>query len=82
MTEGAGGILQRADLINLRCYWRQKLIEYTSGLPDYIGCHYSEKAPTSDADWSVWKFTWVGSDCTKIEGPLSGAWDNRATLSW
>lgn len=80
--DGAGGILNRPDLIALESYWRDQRLEYTSGLVDYIGRHHQHKAPTSNENWAIWKFTWTGSDCIRIEGPLTGAWDNRASLAW
>ncbi|NIR65847.1 MAG: hypothetical protein GWO10_19280 [candidate division Zixibacteria bacterium] len=52
----------------------------------YKGIHATHKALTSDSNWLIWKFTWElisGDYCLKrIEGPLEGAWDNRASLAW
>ncbi len=57
-------------------------LEYTSNLIDYRGVHITHDAATDDEEWEVWKYTWSGNDCVRIEGPLIGAWDDRATLDW
>jgi hypothetical protein len=58
-------------------------MEYSGGGDlQYKGVHGTHKAATSNASWLIWKYTWTGSDLTRIEGPLEGAWDNRATLDW
>jgi len=83
MTESAGGVLQRADLIGMNSYWRQKKFAYdTSSNLEYIGFHFDPAATTADTNWAVWKFSYTGSDLTSIEGPLTGDWDNRATHAW
>ncbi len=49
---------------------------------------YEGKSTTHDADtaagenWWIWKYTWDGADCTRIEGPIIGNWDGRADLEW
>lgn len=83
MDEAAGGVLQRSDLIGMNAYWRQKKFAYdASGNLEYIGFHYDGDATTANEEWAVWKFSYTGDDLTSIEGPLTGAWDNRATLAW
>ena len=82
VDESTGGVLQRDALIGLKSYWKRKLIEYTTGLPDYLGCHYSPNASEDDVGWAIWQFTWTGTDCTDIQGPITGSWTNRATLDW
>lgn len=50
--------------------------------PDYIGMHPTNGAATdgTDAvDWKVYKFTYSGSDVTRVQLAY-GAWDDRATL--
>ena len=47
--------------------------------PDYIGLHLTNGAATSDEEWKVLKFTYSGSDTTRIQVSY-GAWDDRATL--
>lgn len=63
-------------------YWKQKRYDYTSGNLDYAGHHTSVTAATSDAEWRVYKYTWSGTNITRIQGPITGAWDDRATLAW
>jgi hypothetical protein len=84
MIDGAGGILQRDALIGLKAYWRQKRFDWNAGTGnlDYIGFHAESDALTSGDNWTVWKLTYTGSDLTLIEGPITGIWDNRATLDW
>lgn len=83
IEDAAGGILQRDALIGLNAFWRQKRFAYDAGGNIiYIGFHYKKDAPTSEGNWAVRKFTYTGSDITLIEGPLTGSWDNRATLAW
>jgi len=57
-------------------------MEYSSGKIIYKGIHATHKAVTSDTSWLVWKFTWVGDDLTRMEGPLEGSYDGRAALGW
>jgi hypothetical protein len=56
--------------------------EYSDGAIIYKGIHGTHKAATDDTSWLIWKYGWTGSDITRIEGPLEGAWDNRAGLAW
>lgn len=81
--EDAGGILQRDALIGLKIYWRQKLFAYdASGNIEYLGNNASREAATSDDTWVVWKMIYTGTALTEIQGPITGIWDNRATLDW
>ena len=82
MDDHTGGILDRISIIGLDSYWKRKKIEYTSGLPIYVGCHWRFGIGTDDDQWEIWKFTWSGTDCTDIEGPLTGVYDDRVTLDW
>lgn len=79
----AGGILQRDALIGLNSYWRQKRFAYdVNDSLEYMGFHYIKGASVTDSNWAVWKLTYSGSNMALIEGPLTGIWDNRATLDW
>jgi len=82
MSDPVGGVLSRDAIIGLNAYWKLKKIEYTSNLPIYIGCHYLHDATDGNTNWEVWKFTWTGTDCTQIEGPLTGSWTGKASLAW
>jgi len=56
--------------------------DYTSGNLDYRGLNVVHDEETSATTWYIWKYTWVGVNCTRAEGPLVGSWDGRASLSW
>ena len=57
-------------------------IEYSDGDLIYLGKHHIHRAATNDSGWSISKFTWSGGNIIRDEGPLKGAWDNRASLNW
>ena len=81
--EDAAGILQRDALIGLNSYWRQKKFAYDGdGNLIYIGCHSIGDTLTSDDNWAVWKFSYTDGNLTDIEGPITGIYDDRATLNW
>lgn len=62
---------------------RDKRLDWTSGDLDYLGISWVSGASTSAGSlWWIKKFTWVGGNPTRIQGPLQGNWDNRATLGW
>lgn len=47
--------------------------------PDYIGINSSSNnATTSDTTWVIYKFTYSGSNTTRIQRAI-GSWDDRAT---
>jgi hypothetical protein len=76
-------ITDRLTIAILKGIWHdQRLFYDVSGNIIYKCCHEMHKAPTADETWEVWKFTWVGTNCTRIEGPLKGSVDGRATLAW
>lgn len=62
---------------------RDKRFDWTSGSLDYKGVSPVEKASVSAGSlWWIKKFTWTSSNLTRVQGPLQGNWDDRATLSW
>jgi len=63
-------------------YWKDARFDYTSGDLDYKGLNTTHKAATSATSWYVWKFTYSGGELVRMEGPLTGSWDNRASLAW
>ena len=77
-----GGVKSRDHIINLGAYWKDQIFEYSSGVLSYRGCHFLHNPGTDDDMWSIWKYTYSDGDLTRIEGPLSGAWDSRAALDW
>ena len=62
--------------------WKDQRFDYTSGDLDYKGFNTRHKAATTRDDWHIWKYTWTDGNCVRIEGPLIGVWDNRATMAW
>lgn len=63
--------------------WKVQRFEYSGGTLLYKGVHETLGAATSDPDWRIWKYTWdVNDDPTLIEGPIRGAWEDRASLGW
>ena len=63
-------------------YWKDQRLEYSAGDLIYKGFNTTHKALVSATTWYIWKLTWSGADCVRIEGPLVGAWDNNSGLSW
>lgn len=68
--------------VALNTFWQDVRMEYSGGDIIYKGAHFAHDAAIADNKWEIWKYTWDGSDLTRIEGPLVGAWDDRATLGW
>lgn len=79
-----GYIRDRQTIAILDGIWHDVRMEYnTSGLMEYRAVHEFHKAATTDPAWEVWKYTYDTSGrCTRIEGPLRGTWDTRASLGW
>ena len=78
-----GGIHDRGTIVSLNAYWKDVRHDYgVGGDLVYRGVHYEHKKATSDPFWEIWKYTWGADGITRIEGPLRGAWDDRATLDW
>lgn len=77
-----GGISDRGTIVNLGAYWQDVRMEYSSGDLIYRGVHYLHNIETSDEEWEIWKYTWGADGLSRIEGPISAAWDDRATLEW
>ena len=77
-----GGVGDRTSIIGLNAYWRDQQFEYTDSLLTYRGVHYDHNKGDADENWEIWKYTYSSALLVRIEGPLSGAWDDRATLDW
>ena len=56
-------------------------MEYSSNDLIYFGQNVTHNAGTDSATWDITKFTYSGGDIVQVE-VLTGAWDDRATLSW
>jgi hypothetical protein len=49
--------------------------------PTYIGVHYGSHNATTTADeWTIYKFTYSGTEITRIQKVEKKAWTNRAGL--
>jgi hypothetical protein len=63
--------------------WKDQLFDYNiGGELIYKGANTVHDADIEATTWAVWKFTYVGGDVTRIEGPLIGSWDGRTALAW
>lgn len=78
----AGDKTTKVIYVDTSSYWKDQRFDYTTGNLDYRGCNITHKAGTDAETWYIWKYTWSGGNLLHIEGPLIGAWDNRATLNW
>ncbi len=56
-----------------------KKLDYTSGNLDYMGENVNADAADGDTDWTIYKFTWDGTNCTVIQ-KRTGSWTGRAAL--
>ena len=64
-------------------YWKDKRFAFDgSDNLIYLGVNRESKASEAEGTWLISKFTWTGTNLTRIQGPLSGAWNNRTTLDW
>jgi hypothetical protein len=76
-------ITDRMTIAVLKGIWHDVLLYYDgSNNLIYKCCNELHKADTAEETWEIWKYTWVGPNCTRIEGPLKGSVDDRATLAW
>ena len=84
LVERAGPVIStQDDRVDEGEFYPDMRIAYDSDdNPIYIGKHLTHKTNTSNTAWLITKFTWASGLCTRKEGPLTGAWDDRASLSW
>jgi hypothetical protein len=52
--------------------------DYTSGNIDYKGINTDIAAADTDPDWIIFKYTWTGDNCTKIQMRIT-SWTLRAS---
>lgn len=79
----AGGVLDRDAQIGLNSWWKIQQYEYdVDNNPIYIGKNAKHDSGDDESSWGIWKLTWTTGNLTLMEGPLTGSWDDRATLSW
>jgi hypothetical protein len=58
-------------------------MEYSeANLLIYKGVHELHDVADTDLEWEIWKYTYSGTNCVRIEGPLRGSWNGRAALAW
>ena len=63
--------------------WKDKRLAYSGDDLVYMGNSLIHKASTSTGNlWFIWKYSYTVGVLTRIEGPLTGNWDDRATLNW
>ena len=62
--------------------WKDTKLEYSDGKPIYKGLNAFNGISDDDVSWRIYKYTWDGDDCTRIEGPIIGSWTGRASLNW
>lgn len=63
--------------------WKDQRFDYDiSNKLIYRGVNIGHDAAVAGTDWFVWKFTYVGENVTRIEGPLVGSWTGRASIAW
>jgi YD repeat-containing protein len=79
-----GYLRDRLTIAVLDGIWHDVRIAYdSSGYLIYRGVHEMHNIATTNADWEIWKYTNDTSGrVTRIEGPLRGSWDGRASLLW
>jgi hypothetical protein len=83
MSDAVSGVTSINTLANLSSYWKDMRIYYDGNDNiEYICRNHVHKATTAIADWAIWKLTYSGDNISRMEGPLTGSVDNRATLSW
>lgn len=70
------------DAYSLGARWNDQRFDYTSGDLDYRGANETHNAVITSESWYIWKYTYSGGDLVRIEGPLTGSWDGRASLGW
>lgn len=58
--------------------WGVNKFELSAGNIIYSGMNLDTDAVDSDADWVILKYTYTGSDITKIQRKI-GSWQDRAT---
>jgi len=78
-----GNIRDRLHQCVMGMHWHDQRFEWSSGNLIYMGVHRLHQATETEAEWAIWKFTWdASSNLTRMEGPLEGTWNGRASLSW
>ena len=58
-------------------FWADIRFDQSDAQPTYIGLSDTNGALTTDSVWKLYKFTYSGSDSTRIQLAY-GSWDGRA----
>ena len=58
---------------------RDILFDANDAQPNYIGLNANTAGATSAVGWIIYKFTYSGTDITRIQ-KIKGIWDDRASL--
>lgn len=77
-----GGVRDRGHICILGCWWKDQRFDYTDSKLIYKGVHRLHDAADTDAEWAIWKYTYTDANVVRIEGPLDGTWNGRASLPW
>ena len=78
-----GGIRDRHQQCTLGLWWKDQRFEYSETNLIYKGVHRLHDVLDTDTEWLVWKFTYdVSDNLIRIEGPLPGSWNGRASIAW
>jgi hypothetical protein len=63
--------------------WKRILTDHDDyGNKVYEGRHLKQSADMNDTDWYIWKYSMDGESRVGEQGPLIGAWTERAALDW
>lgn len=77
-TYKSPSINQRPPQITDSAFYSDIRFDADDSLPDYVGLHIQNGASTTDTEWKLYKFTYNGSNVTRIQVAY-GSWDDRAT---
>ncbi len=58
--------------------WGEVRYDADDSAPTYIGMHVTQGESTASTDWKLLKFTYSGSNVTRIQLTYN-SWDNRAS---
>jgi hypothetical protein len=66
--------------------WGAQRFDYHPEFPnkiEYYGVHLKYNATTTDTGWHIFKYKYDGTGRrTFIQGPLTGAWSEKGSLTW
>jgi len=75
--------LSLLEALQAGTHWQDQRFAYSSNNLIYRGLNTTHGAATDAASWSIWKYSYdANENVSRVEGPLTGAWDSRAALGW